>query len=171
MINHPIPQAIKNVSPLSLVLLLISLFSCNQGAIYEEKYEFAGNGWYKDSVVTFNPVLEDTSKVLNLGFSMEHSNDYPYSNLWLFIEVKSPDGHMQTDTMEYFLAEPDGRWIGKGNDDSRLLYWLYKRGVKLSTPGTYSFSIRQGMRRADLFGIHSFSLWVEEAEMKQDNSN
>lgn len=165
MTNHLIAQAIKNANVFYLVLLIFGFWGCNPGAIYEGEHEFVTKSWHKDSLVTFYPDLNDTSQVLNIGFSMEHSNDYPYSNLWLFVDVKSPNGHMQTDTMEYFLAEPDGRWIGKGSDDSRILYWLYKRGVKLSTPGTYTFSIRQGMRRDDLPGIHSFSLWLEKAEV------
>ncbi|WP_462317622.1 gliding motility lipoprotein GldH [Marinilabilia sp.] len=168
MTNRRIRQTIKSVSVFSLVMLILGFQGCNQGTIYEGKYEFDTKAWHKDSLVTFNPVLNDTSQIINLGFSLEHSNDYPYSNLWLFIDVKSPNGHTQTDTMEYFLAEPDGQWIGKGSDDSRILYWLYKRGVKLSTPGKYTFSVRQGMRRDDLSGIHAFSLWVEEADIENE---
>jgi gliding motility-associated lipoprotein GldH len=86
--------------------------ACNRGTLYETGNEFREQLWHKDSTLVFKPVVEDTSQVINIGFSLEHNNNYPYSNLWLFIDVESPDGKMQTDTIEYFLAEPDGQWIG-----------------------------------------------------------
>ena len=161
MTGHRILPVIRKTRVL-LVLVLVGLASCNQSLVYEENREIPGKNWHKDSLVVFAPAIEDTSNVLNFGFSFEHNNDYPYSNLWLFIDVKGPEGHQQTDTMEFFLAEPDGRWLGKGNDDSRTVNWLYKRGVKMRQPGTYSFVVRQGMRRDRLDGVQSLSMWVEK---------
>ena len=141
--------------------------ACNNSTFYHQEKIFETEAWHKDSVKVFQPVIEDTSTVLNIGFSLEHSNVYPYSNLWLFVDVKSPDGEMQTDTMEYFLAEPNGQWIGKGNDRSRRLYWLYKGGVKMAQPGAYKFELQQGMRRDKLNGLQTISLWIEKAETKK----
>jgi gliding motility-associated lipoprotein GldH len=139
-----------------------ALVACDRGLVFEEIRQIDDKGWHKDSPAVFQPVIEDTSQVLNFGFTLEHNNDYPYSNMWLFIDVKSPDGQMQTDTMEFFLAQPDGQWLGQGNDKSRTANWLYKPGVKLRQSGEYLFEVRQGMRRDSLDGILSFSLWIEE---------
>ncbi len=143
--------------------------ACNPAILYNSEQDIKGNAWHKDSLKSFSPVIEDTSEVINIGFSLEHSQNYPYSNLWLFVNVKSPDGEARTDTMEYFLAEPDGEWIGEGNERSRRLYWLYKGGVKMARPGEYQFTIQQGMRRDKLDGVQSISLWIEKAE-NQNNS-
>lgn len=145
------------------------LAACNNSTLYNSEKDIEGNSWHKDSVKVFSPVIEDTSEVVSIGFSLEHSKEYPYSNLWLFVNVESPDGQAQTDTMEYFLANPDGGWIGQGNDRSRRLYWLYKGGVKLAQPGEYKFTLQQGMRRDKLDGVQSVSLWVEKAEKKNNS--
>lgn len=160
-----IPQIIRKVKFL-LLIVMPALVACNRGLVYEENRQMQENAWHKDSLVVFKPVIEDTATVFNIGFSLEHNNDYPYSNMWLFVDVESPDGYMQTDTMEFFLAEPDGRWLGRGSDKSRTANWLYKPGVKLRQPGRYSFSVRHGMRRDILDGVLSLSLWVEEAEVR-----
>lgn len=160
------------ISALLIFLVFIMAFTaCNRGTLYETGNEFREQLWHKDSTLVFKPVVEDTSQVINIGFSLEHNNNYPYSNLWLFIDVESPDGKMQIDTIEYFLAEPDGQWIGKGSDKERTLYWLYRRGVKLSSPGQLTFSVTQGMRRDELPGVKSFSLWIEKAEAPEDSSD
>ncbi|WP_245531775.1 gliding motility lipoprotein GldH [Anaerophaga thermohalophila] len=169
--DHPTLPGIMRFSTLLIFLVFILAFTaCNRGTIYETGKAFRDQLWHKDSTLVFKPVVEDTSQVINIGFSLEHNNDYPYSNLWLFVDVESPDGKMQTDTIEYFLAEPDGQWIGKGSDKERTLYWLYRRDVKLSSPGQLTFSVTQGMRRDELPGIQSFSLWIEKAELSEDSS-
>ena len=163
VINLRIPPEAKNLK-VFLVLILVLVGACNRGTDFNETVKMADDSWHKDSLLVFDPVVNDTSRVVNIGFSLEHTANYPYSNLWLFVGVKSPGGQVQKDTIEYFLAEPDGKWIGKGNDASRTLYWLYKRGVKLAHPGEYIFTVQQGMRRDSLAGVKSFSLWIEEAE-------
>jgi len=143
--------------------MVVFLVACTQSVIFEQTRNIARQGWHKDSTMVFEPVINDTSQIMNLGFTMEHSADYPYSNLWLFIDVESPGGELQTDTMEFFLAEPDGQWIGRGSNRSRTLHWLYKGHVKLAHPGEYCFTIEQGMRRDRLDGIQSLSMWIEKA--------
>jgi gliding motility-associated lipoprotein GldH len=168
MISPKILLGKRNVNVYFFLVGLIVLGACNRFTIFEQSRKMTGEKWHKDSVLTFYPVIEDTSKVMNLGFALKHSVDYPYSNLWLFIDVESPGGKVQTDSIEYFLAEPDGQWLGKGNDKSRTVYWLYKRGVKLALPGKYKFAIQQGMRREELNGIQELSVWIEEAEPVPD---
>jgi gliding motility-associated lipoprotein GldH len=160
------------ISAVFIVIVFVMAFTaCNRYTLYESSIEFREQWWHKDSALVFKPVVEDTSQVINIGFSLEHNNDYPYSNLWLFVDVTSPDGEKQTDTIEYFLAEPDGHWIGKGSNKKRTLFWLYRKEVKLSSPGQLTFSVTQGMRREKLPGIKSFSLWIEKAEMPEDSSD
>jgi len=153
-----------------LSFLMFIAVACGESTIYERGIALPGQSWDKDSLLVFNPVITDTSQVVNIGFSLVHTNDYPYSNMWLFIKVESPDGAMQTDTMEYFLAEPTGQWLGNGNENKMTLFWLYKRDVKLSSPGQYRFGITQGMRREALPGVKSFSLWIEKAEKPEVTS-
>ncbi|MGQ1890406.1 gliding motility lipoprotein GldH [Thermophagus sp. OGC60D27] len=154
-----------------LTFLVFVVGACQNSTLYEQGSDFYAQSWDKDSTLVFKPVINDTSQVLNVGFSLVHTNDYPYSNMWLFIEVEGPDGTMQTDTMEYFLAEPTGQWIGRGNDNRKTLYWIYRRDVKLTSPGQYRFSVTQGMRRETLPGVGSFSLWIEKAAKPKVNSD
>lgn len=163
----PIHQTDKIAKVFLILMILGSLASCNRGTQFESERKFESESWHKDSLVEFHPVIEDTSQVFNVGFSLEHSNEYPYSNLWLFVDVESPGGHVQTDTMEYFLADPEGDWIGKGSDRSMKLYWLFKGGVKLADPGEYKFTLQQGMRRDRIDGIKAVSLWIEKAETEE----
>ncbi len=151
-----------------IFFLLVTLFwvacSCHPSSLYEQGVRLPNQGWHRDSALLFTPAIQDTSRVLNFGLTLHHNNRYPYSNLWLFIEVQSPDGIQQVDTLEYFLAEPDGQWMGKGRESDRQIYWLYKANVKMRNPGIYSVKIYQGMRNEWLQGIGEVSFWIEETK-------
>ena len=98
-----------------------------------------------------------------MGFTFKHDNDYPYSNLWLFLNVQGPLQANQTDTLELFLARLDGEWLGRERGNMIEVSALFMNGVKMNQPGDYHFTVVQGMRRESLPGISSIELWVQES--------
>ena len=57
-----------------------------------------------------------------------HSEDYPFSNLYLFLRLDYPNGRTLRDTLECTLAASSGKWLGDGS------HWIdrqvsYQRGV------------------------------------------
>jgi gliding motility-associated lipoprotein GldH len=148
-----------------IYMLLLMLFSaCGAKVIFDEKVAFEPTGWDKDAPALFKVNQSDTSKVLDVGMTLLHSEDYAYSNIWLFIEVDGPEGLVQKDTLELFLANFEGEWLGKSKHDAIQVSAMYQYGVKLSRPGEYVFTITQGMRQNPLSGIKELSFWLQESE-------
>ena len=48
-----------------------------------------------------------------LRFGLTHSNDYPYSNLWLEVTYHGEESSYR-DTLNVSLADVYGRWLGSG---------------------------------------------------------
>ena len=91
----------------------------------------------------------------------DFEGNYQYSNLWLFVDCQTPDSIVVTDTVQYFLCDDYGKWIGKSSIGS--LYtttFLYQDSVKYSKPGSYKYSISQAMRHDILYGIANIGLKV-----------
>ena len=146
-----------------LVLSLITgLIACDQKKVFEAYHKIDEKGWNKDSVVVFNVQLTDTTKNHNLYVNIRNKGTYPYSNLWLFLTVNSPDGKMRTDTVEFTLAEPSGKWKGSGIGDLHDNQILYKNSVYFPRKGDYKFMIKQGMRDNVLQGIRDVGFRVEK---------
>ncbi len=144
------------------ILLITGIVSCDRKRVFEAYKTLDDNGWNKDSVVIFDVALSDTIKNHNLYVNIRNKGTYPYSNLWLFLSVGSPDGKMITDTVEFSLAEASGRWKGSGIGDLHDNQILYKSSVYFPHKGNYTFHIKQGMRDNMLPGIRDIGIRIEK---------
>jgi gliding motility-associated lipoprotein GldH len=145
--------------------LLISAFAflfvqCDSPHFYQEQRS-VHNNWNKDSAVSFQFEIKDTTQKYSFFLLSRNNNEYAYSNLYLFTELTSPAGEKFTDTLQYYLAFQDGEWVGKGNS-LKELYLLYRENVSLKDTGKYQLSVKHGMREDNLKGIEDLSLIVDK---------
>jgi gliding motility-associated lipoprotein GldH len=142
-------------------LLLAGIVSCDRKRVFESYEKLDEAGWNKDSVILFKVPLSDTTKNHNLYVNIRNEGTYPYSNLWLFLSIGSPDGKMVTDTVEFSLAEASGKWKGSGLGDLHDNQILYNKSVFFPHKGEYTFQIKQGMRDNVLKGIRDVGIRIE----------
>lgn len=144
------------------ILMVIGIISCDRKRVFEAYQPIGEKGWNKDSIVIFNLELNDTIRNHNLYVNIRNKGTYPYSNLWLFLSIGSPDGKILTDTVEFSLAEASGRWRGSGIGDLHDNQILYKSSVYFPHKGEYTFQIKQGMRDNVLQGIRDVGIRIEK---------
>lgn len=135
---------------ITFALLLLHTVSCDSGTVYDQ-YEPTGNGmWRWQDAMEFSVDISDTISLNNIYLQVRHTVEYPLSNLYMFVHVKSPSGQHMTDTINMVLAAPDGKWTGKGNSNIRELLLLYRKQTQFRIPGTYVFTLEQAMRQPEL---------------------
>lgn len=117
-----------------------------------------------DSIAVFRVNITDTSSTHSIYLNIRNSTDYPNSNLYLFIQTTSPTGASLRDTVEYWLADKRGRWLGKGFGAIRDNKLPYKTYIRFPDKGEYVFKIQQGMRAQNLKGIASVGLRIERVD-------
>lgn len=144
-----------------IISILFVLTSCDRKRVYESYRRLDDKGWNKDSLVVFRAQLTDTIKNHNLYVNIRNKGTYPYSNLWLFLTIQSPDGTSKTDTVEFTLAEPSGKWKGSGIGGLHDNQIPYKSSVYFPHKGEYVFSLKQGMRDNVLPGIRDIGVRIE----------
>jgi len=145
-----------------ILSLIASLIACDQKKVFEAYRRIDEKGWNKDSVVVFNVHLSDTIKNHNLYVNIRNKGTYAYSNIYLFLTIGSPDGVMRTDTVEFTLADPSGKWRGSGIGGLHDNQIPYKSSVYFPHKGDYKFMIKQGMRNNVLQGIRDVGFRVEK---------
>ncbi|MXV37615.1 gliding motility lipoprotein GldH [Flavobacteriaceae bacterium Ap0902] len=151
---------LKNGIILFILVLLIT--SCDQKNFYFEQVNRINNSWGDNDFKTFKfPVKQKDSK-FTLYFVLRNNNDYKYSNIYFFTQFTSPQGEMITDTLEYQLAYPDGRWTGFGMGEVKQNTLVYKENIQLADTGIYKVSVGQAMREKKLIGLEDISLMVEK---------
>lgn len=150
---------------LLLFLILLAIFSaCDKNKVFEEYKSIPQTGWNKDSLLVFEIPIQDTLQNHNLFINVRNDIKYKYSNLWLFIEIASPDGKTNTDTFEITLADPTGKWMGTGFGGIKTRQVVYKRNVFFPASGNYTINIQQGMRNINLSGISDIGFRIEKQE-------
>ena len=153
----------RHIFILSLATVII-LSSCDPNLVYEKNTKIPDGIWYRDNIVHFEVVIEDTISSHNLFVNVRNTSLYPMSNLYLFIETTAPSGHFVRDTVEVILADEKGKWLGSGLGDIWDLQQLYKQNVRFAQRGKYSFEFEQAMRTEKLPFILDVGLRVEKAD-------
>ncbi|MFL9845409.1 gliding motility lipoprotein GldH [Flavobacterium rhizosphaerae] len=145
------PVIIKNSLVAFIILLLCS---CDRDMVFDE-YKEVGSAWNKDSIVTFEFNRQDTLAHYNLFINIRNNNNYPYSNLFLIVQMQQPDTNItKVDTLEYEMANPDGTLMGSGFSDVKESKLWYKQNISFPKPGNYQVSIQQAVREpGDVPGV------------------
>lgn len=147
-----------------LLMAVTLLIACDHKMVFEAYRKIDGSGWNKDSIIIFNFNIEDTINGHNLYINIRNKGNYPNSNIWLFLSINSPEGTNLTDTVEFTLAEPSGKWRGSGLGDLFDNQFAYRSNVFFPYKGEYIFSIQQGMRNNVLKGIRDVGFRVERVK-------
>lgn len=150
---------------LSIGLLAI-ITACSGPAVYDQQMDIEQYQWDVNALATFDVSISDTTSVHHVYINVRNTTDYPYSNLYLFVETAAPSGAFLRDTVEYFLIQNNGYWSGKGFGTIRDNQFPYKRYIRFPEKGTYTFSIQQGMRTHSLEGMASIGIRVEKEKQE-----
>ena len=157
---------IKNSVLLLIVVFLF--FSCDKKRVFDE-YKSMGNTWNKDSIVTFELPVLDSTKNYNLFVNLRANNSYPFNNLFLIVAMERPNGFTKVDTLEYQMANSDGTLLGNGFSDLKESKLFFKEKINLK--GKYKVHIKQAVREngkvpgvEDLDGITEVGFRIEKID-------
>ena len=146
-----------------LVFLIgLFLYSCNGNDVYMQYIHINDGKWDKDSICNFEFEITDTVSRYNLYVNVRNLSEYPYQNLWLFIQKTQSDSIVANDTIEFYLADKKGKWLGRGVGAAYEMPVLYQQNIKFNNSGKYHYSIVQGMRDTVLNGINDVGIRLEK---------
>ena len=151
------------VKPAMTTLLFIALFlsSCTSES-FNKRTVIPEAEWRQEDRVAFDAPINDTVSPYLFGIGLRHLENYRYSNLFVFLHTRMPNGNVTHDTIECTLATPEGRWIGKSSGSMRDLLVPLNENLLFPLTGTYHFEIEQAMREPVLKGISDIGLYIEK---------
>jgi gliding motility-associated lipoprotein GldH len=147
-----------------LAVVAIALVSCGEKPHAETYLNFPDQTWGADEPVELEFDVQDTTGRYNFMFTFRHGQAYRYSNLYIFTKLHFPNGKTLTDTLECYLADASGRWLGKGIGDlvdHRIL--LMEQAAAFPLKGKYKLTITQAMRDDELMDVYDAGFSLEKA--------
>ncbi|MCF8296108.1 MAG: gliding motility lipoprotein GldH [Saprospiraceae bacterium] len=152
-------------SAVILLTTIVLLFtSCDKNMVYEKNKKIKDGVWNNKNIVKFDVDVSDINSRNNFYINIRNSTDYTFSNVYFFIKTVFPDGGIAKDTVECFLSDVDGRWLGRGLGkfkDSRI---LFHKNIVFPQKGVYSFEFEQAMRVENLLGIDAVGIRIEKSD-------
>lgn len=146
--NHLIRYSVRLLAFAIGMWATMILPSCTNDIIYSEFYPVSSEKWHADSIFQTELAVTDTTTSYQIRLYLRHTERYPYQNIWLFV---SDDIH--TDTLEYYLADDRGHWLGDTHNGFIEMSMLYEDNHRFQNTGVYHFSIQHAMRDTLLRGI------------------
>lgn len=143
-------------------ILVISWQSCKNNIVYEQHKKLEAGGWNADSPAVFQVPVQDTSSIYNVYIHLRNTGDYPWRNIYFFVNTVSPSEAHVADTVEYYLADEKGKWYGKGWGQVWSHMLPYRMNIKFPYQGIYTFTIKQGMRSDSLPSILDTGILLEK---------
>jgi gliding motility-associated lipoprotein GldH len=147
------------------IALLASLFlfaSCNMNIVYDEQVPVEDGKWPFDQSARFDVDISDTLNGFDFYLLLRNDDRYRYSNLFIFMTTRFPNGNLTRDTLEFVLADAEGRWLGKGWGSIRENDILLRENLNFPLAGKYEFILQQAMREDTLVGITDVGLRIEK---------
>lgn len=153
------------------LLFVVIFYSCTQSVVFSEYQPLEDAKWKANESISLSFSIRDTISPKNLFINIRNTNDYAFSNLYVITELTFPDGLRIVDTLQYEMADEQGRFLGKGSSSIKENKLFYKENKIFPQAGDYQFKIRQAMRKSGevepmdfLEGIQEVGLSIEKIE-------
>jgi|AGTN01.3.fsa_nt_gi gliding motility-associated lipoprotein GldH len=143
------------------------LISCSEGEVYYRFHHIDKGKWYRDSFLVFKTDSADfrSGKKYDISVEVSINHVYPYRDLWIHIDHNLVDSIFRRDTLQCYLADEYGKWLGSGVGGLNQLSFPYLSSVSLDTTRRYELTIGHAMSDDPLIGIEKVGLKVIEVNV------
>lgn len=145
-----------------LFLCLTVFYSCsNNNSVFEQYKSIPKYKWYLNDTISFDVDIKDTLNYKNIFINIRNSTLFPKSNIWLFVNTTDTKGQIISDTINCYLADKTGKWLGSGFGDIFDNSFVLKENILFPHKGKYHFDIIHGLRDNPIKGINDIGLKIE----------
>lgn len=146
---------------LALMVLAISVSSCDDSRIYDDYESIAQEGWERNEVLKFNVPKMQQAGNYQQWVQLRAIQKYPFQTVTLIVEqTVYPKKQFFRDTVECHIINEGGRLEGKnGISSTEVVAPL--RSVQLNEGDSLAISIRHNMRRELLPGISDVGIRID----------
>jgi len=152
------------------LLFTFCLAGCLPAPYYQKEEAVPQNAWNYTFKPKFSIDITDTVSHYQPYFLIQHTQAYPYNNLWMWLYIKTPgDSIIRKERINIPLAEATGRWMGRGMGEmwEQRVAMDLGDSVKFNKKGTYEISLEQNMRINPLPEILHVGLRLEKIEVRR----
>lgn len=149
---------------LCIVAVCLLFAGCLPSPYYQKQESIPHNAWDYNFTPAFKFDVVDTVARYQPFFIIQHTQAYPYSNLWMWLYIKTPGSTTyKKQRVNIVLADAAGRWKGRGMGAiyEERVYVDLGDSVRFNRAGTYEIKLEQNMRINPLPEVLHVGLRIE----------
>ena len=141
--------------------------SCGEsGVVVNQSQSIKGGQWsFSDSLV-YSFEIKDTLNYYDFSILVRNTENYMWSNIYLFSDLTFPNGKVRRDTIEVVLADQYGYWMGHNSGTIVTTTAKFMHDRKFPLGGNYKIVITHGMRDPILEEVTDIGIkvkqWIKE---------
>ncbi|MFA9290151.1 MAG: gliding motility lipoprotein GldH [Solirubrobacteraceae bacterium] len=145
----------KRISIYLFFCLLFFTFCTSSTNDFEKTIDLKNN-WKSNFVANYSFKITN-NKPKTISILLRNNNEYEFSNIYFFVQHTYPNGVKETDTLQYFLANKKGQWLGSGFTQIKQNL-LELKPAKAYATGLHKVTVFHGMRKKNLIGLEDITL-------------
>ena len=157
-ILHPMRNSFLS---LLIIFLIVLLAGCGQQNDIFRYHHIPNGRWPSDQTLVFIfDSISDKRDAYRVDIELSFSDFYPYRNLYLTVGRNLNDSVMHLDTLQFALAEANGKWLGSSAGRLHQITLPYLQHVRFDSGKTVRFTIQQAMTDNPLKGIEKVGIRI-----------
>ncbi|MAD97769.1 MAG: gliding motility lipoprotein GldH [Flavobacteriaceae bacterium] len=150
------------------VFLLVLFESCDSSIEFIDFKSVSNTTWTTEDTISFTFPIKDTITPKNLFLHIRNNNDYEFNNLFVVTKLKFPNNQVIIDTLQYEMADKNGKLLGDGLSSIKESKLFYKENKVFPVSGDYTVSVYQAMRKqgeiasTNLNGVSEIGFSIEK---------
>ncbi|TNE81515.1 MAG: gliding motility lipoprotein GldH [Bacteroidetes bacterium] len=156
-------MAIKQIWPLAMVLLLSA---CTGNLVYDKNLTMPDKQWHWQQRGEFEVAVDDTTATYDLLINTRINRNYPFANMWIMMQERTPDGDSSLIRLELPLFAPDGQPLGVSKGTVFEYRIPVQKSKTYARSGLYKYSVEQNMRINTLPGVLDVGIALEKTGEK-----
>ncbi len=146
-----------------LALVAITLTSCDPNIVFEEHDKnFPKYRWQQENVLTFNPVIEDTSAQYNVYLELRHVYGFQFEEMKTLVVRTSPGNNVEVYTYSFPLFDANKEYLSECAEDICDRRVMVEEGITFPEKGTYRFEMTHQMPADPVPNVMEFGLVIEK---------
>ncbi len=156
-------QKVKKINFFLIIIVSILSSSCSEsGVIVNQSQAVKDAQWLSSDSLVFEFEIKDTVNYYDFSVLIRNTENYMWSNVYLFSDLTFPNGKTRRDTLEIQLADQYGYWLGHNSGTIVTTSAKFMQHRRFPLSGDYRMSITHGMREPILEEVTDVGVKVKE---------
>lgn len=134
-----------------ILLGLLLATSCLNPGKSEKRYQSVGKAWSSKNTLTFeiSDVSDFRTQRFDIFILLRNNEFYPFNNIFLIAKIRDSLNVFSVDTLEYLMANKQGKWLGKGYTSIKESRLIFKENYSFFANSPLKIEVRHALRKLE----------------------